>query len=528
MPIAILSLTLFVSFILFFQLLNMQNKALESQADEFLKAIAVVLNADRDLYQAKVAEMELVNRIGQYQKADSARIENADQVKDRFNQYRQFLKAYPDVTSQFRGFEPAFNTWLDSSNKLVSAATSGNTNQISSLTATTDRYFDQLRDILDKAGEQAEKKSIAVLTEIESDINQFQFIASIIVLIILAVAGWFSYIVPKNLTDQINFLTRRISEIASGDGDLTAQIAVKSKDEFGDLAKEFNLFVSNLRDLVSTIMAQSKDLEQLTDTLAGTADSSKSITQTLNSASDSIVSAVHEMNLSNKEMSQVATISAEEADSSHQMAIDGIKVVEESNKRINELSSEMERALSSSDELQKSSGDIASVLSVIRGIAEQTNLLALNAAIEAARAGEQGRGFAVVADEVRTLATRTQESTNHIQTMIESLQSNINDSAAAISNGKSNVDKTVEIFQKANEVFESLQASSVRVNEMSTQTAQATEEQTAVSTEISQNLHALSDQTASANSVAQTSNDLSIEIRNLSYNLNNLVGRFKV
>ena len=168
------------------------------------------------------------------------------------------------------------------------------------------------------------------------------------------------------------------------------------------------------------------------------------------------------------------------------------------------------------------------MLEVIRAIAEQTNLLALNAAIEAARAGEQGRGFAVVADEVRTLATRTQESTNDIQTMVEQFAGSVEQSLQAINSGKRFADEAVASFAQTNDILNAMQDSSVKVNDMAMQTAQATEEQTAVADEISQNLSDLNDQTQQGGGLASSTQEVATRMTQLTNELNHLVNRFKV
>ncbi|WP_440903897.1 methyl-accepting chemotaxis protein [Catenovulum sp. SX2] len=527
MPIVALGIALLFVFFTLTHLISMQEDALKYQSEKFLKSIAVVLNADRDLYQAKVAELNILNNVGDKASNNEDRRENALQVKQRFEAYKRYLADFPDVVGRFDDFDKLFNEWYKASDSMVQKTFSSEAEKQSVITA-TDKKFEALRSILDKAGEAAEKKSDELNEQLKSEVSAFKQTAIVIALIVLAAAAWFSYIIPKNLTEQIDNLTNQIRQIASGNGDLTRKIDVRSKDEFGELATQFNNFVGNLRQLIQSILEQSNKLADLTDTLHQSSSRTKTITQTLNKASDSIVSAVHEMNLSNKEMSQVASGSADEAEQSTKKAQQGLLVVKASNEIIKQLSVDMETALSSSGELEKSSADIASVLDVIRSIAEQTNLLALNAAIEAARAGEQGRGFAVVADEVRTLATRTQESTNHIQDMIAQLQQNVDKSAHAINSGKSNVDKTIDSFSQTNQVFEGLLKSANAVSELSSQTAQATEEQSVVADDISQNLFALNDQSQAANEIAHTGEDLARDIGNLSNALNKMVNRFTV
>ncbi|MEM7389143.1 MAG: methyl-accepting chemotaxis protein, partial [Pseudomonadota bacterium] len=241
-----------------------------------------------------------------------------------------------------------------------------------------------------------------------------------------------------------------------------------------------------------------------------------------------IVSAVHEMSVASREVANVAQNSSHEADNSQQLAKQGLAAVDNSSRKIIALSDNMEHASQRSTELQQSSDNIAKVLEVIRAIAEQTNLLALNAAIEAARAGEQGRGFAVVADEVRTLATRTQESTNDIQTMVEQFATSVEQSLQAINSGKRYADEAVESFTQTNDVLNSMQESSVKVNDMAMQTAQATEEQTAVADEISQNLSDLNDQTQQGGGLASSTQEVANRMNQLTDELNHLVNRFKV
>jgi methyl-accepting chemotaxis protein len=526
LPMLILALTLLIVVSMFSYLSGLQKSALEVQADHFLKAISVVLNADRDLYQAKLATTLHLNKQGDSATQEAEVEDNAQQVKQRFAEYLEFLKAYPDIKQQVSEFDLDYQLWYQSAKALLEANKMG---QVSAdLIAEEEKQFAALREVLDKAGDTALNKSISEEKLLIAQISFFQNTIYSITLIILLIAGWFSYSVPKSLATQINGLTSRLSEIASGDGDLTARLETNSRDEFAALAGQFNGFVANLCQLIASVLQQAAQLSRLTQVLSESAVKTNEITRSLNIASDSIVSAVNEMTLANREMAQVATDSAREADDAKMNAERGLVVVNSVTQSMANLTKDVDQALACSDELENSSENIASVLDVIRGIAEQTNLLALNAAIEAARAGEQGRGFAVVADEVRTLASRTQQSTNHIQEMIQALQSRVNEAATAISSGKTNADLTVSSFSQAEQVFRQLQLSSIKVNDMATQTASATEEQALVSEEITKNLYALHDQAGAAGDIAKENDRLSNDIRQLSDTLFGLVGKFKI
>ncbi|WP_372239650.1 methyl-accepting chemotaxis protein [Pseudomonas sp. 8Z] len=241
-----------------------------------------------------------------------------------------------------------------------------------------------------------------------------------------------------------------------------------------------------------------------------------------------MVSAATEMNVSNQQMAELAKVTAHEASHSSQMTDQGANAVTLSNRAIEQLVSDIELALNRSADLEKSSAAITSVLEVIRTIAEQTNLLALNAAIEAARAGEQGRGFAVVADEVRTLATRTQDSTREIETMIERLKVSVAESTTAIQNSRRNADNTVQNINQMISIFDTLRSSFGKVQEMASQTALATDEQAKVSHHISENLTMLREQSDSVRAMSGQVKSQSQQISTLYQALNKQVDSFKV
>ncbi|TXH96218.1 MAG: methyl-accepting chemotaxis protein [Rheinheimera sp.] len=524
-PVVMLGVSLLAVMLMFSSLISMQHKALEVQADNFLKAISLVLNADRDAYQAKLATTHVLAGIGDPAAERKDFADNAAQVKERFNQYLVLLKAYPDVTGRFSGFDAQFDRWQQSA---VTLLDNQDVAQKAALAAQEQTEFAALRDVLDKAGEAALSRSEQEQAELSSSIFSTKLWVYGLSFLLLGIAGWFSYQGPKKLAEQIRTLSARLSDIANGDGDLTARLHIDTKDEVADLANEFNNFISKQCEMIAAILRQANQLSQLTGDLSESADRTSAITQSLNTASDSIVSAVHEMAMANKEMAQVATDTAQVSEQAKRSAGHGLEVVKVVNSSMQNLTRDVHMALGAAEELEQSSSTISSVLEVIRSIADQTNLLALNAAIEAARAGEHGRGFAVVADEVRTLASRTQQSTNHIQQMIEQLHLRVTESRQAIGSGKENADLTVSNFARAEQVFQDIMQSSLQVNDMAVRTAAATEQQTTVSDEISKNLYALNDQALAAGEVAKKNDQLSNEISTLSQMLFGLVGKFKV
>ena len=320
-PIVVLGLAILSLIVGYTYLITLQKNALDVQSEKFIKALSLALNADRDLYQAKVAELNLVTNSKNTEKYQAEHEENAMQVTDKLNQYLSLMKDYPSIAKELNGFENDFNTWLAAS-KSYMADKKNQAKQTNS-----EQAFATLRIKLDKAGELAEKTSEQEIITLSSNIISTKIMMLVIVVIILIAASWFSYSVPKQLTRQINYVTKRISDIASGDGDLTGRIQVTSKDEFSDLATEFNTFLDNLQQLIRDILEQSKELNGLGVELSKVATQNNNVNQALGQASESIASAVHEMSTAGKEVAGVAQQSSSEADNSLKLAQQGLSAV---------------------------------------------------------------------------------------------------------------------------------------------------------------------------------------------------------
>lgn len=498
----------------------------------FNPAISAVINADRDLYQAKVAELKVLDEgisSGNIEQNYADYQENAKQALDRFNKYKQLMSDYPDVNIQLKGFDASYNLWLKESNQVFSLVKN---NQLSAAKAhantTSQKTFDELREFYNLAGELADKKSTSVSKETISTVDSSIVILSVISGIIIILTFVIGIAAPKAMADALHDLSEKLKAINTGDGDLTKRICSKRKDEIGQVANNLDEFIDSLANLIKSIVDQSSQvITGVSELDAGATEIKETSEQQLLSV-EMIVTAVNEMSYAIAEVAKNAQLTSTEIMMVNNLAHEGTDITSEAVSEIQGLSVTVEEATAVIVKLSENSQNIASVLDVIRGIAEQTNLLALNAAIEAARAGEQGRGFAVVADEVRTLASRTQQSTEDIQVMIEALKTGVDNAVTAIGKGNAATKTSVELSQKTLEALEKISEASNRVSDVAAQTATATEEQSQVSDDVSKNLTVMSDQTKVNHEVAGKNSNASETTMQLATALSNSVTRFKL
>lgn len=362
------------------------------------------------------------------------------------------------------------------------------------------------------------------LAELQSDI-WFAIGFTIIMLLIIAFTGLF--VMNKIIITPLTSLALRLQDICSGDGDLTARLKVEGKSEFAWVASSFNTFVKKIAKTIDSISYTSEKLTTSSHQLARTTQQTEQGVEKQLSETTQVASAMEEMTATVQEVARNAVNASNAAVTADAEAETGKNIVTRAMDEINQLASEVENAANVIHELENDSNSIGDVLSVIQGIAEQTNLLALNAAIEAARAGEQGRGFAVVADEVRTLASRTQNSTLEIQQTIERLQARAKQAVSVMDNGRKQAVSSVEQASSANASITTISGRIDTISDMNNQIASAAEEQTAVAEEINRNISNISAVANETSVGARSTTEACRELLELADQLRSTVGHFR-
>ncbi len=360
--------------------------------------------------------------------------------------------------------------------------------------------------------------------QISSGINR-QILTGAVISLLVLLAMWWS---ASRIVAPMRTVVERLNEIASGDGDLTQRLQIQSQDEMGALSGAFNLFLDKLRGTISQVVTAvegTRDTAQQANYVSG---QTRDRLQYQFREIDQVAAAFEEMHATSANIADRAGQAVEAADEAEHAAQHGKAVVEESLQAMDALMNYISDAKPQVERLAENSNNINKILDVIKGIAEQTNLLALNAAIEAARAGEQGRGFAVVADEVRNLASRTQESVGQIHGVINELQTGTHSVVTSILGSHKQADETLHNVQQSVGVLEQITRSIAVIQEMNEHIAHAVQEQSKVSGDISSSVSNIRDVSSDITGMADTSAENAEKLNDLANQQQELMSHFKV
>lgn len=501
---------------------------LEDNSQRLYQAVSNIENAllsivsnSTDLKNIKnAATVETLSNEVNYSLADIER--NIELLSETFKQtdedlHQDFQSYFAVVKENGQGSKSLANVKQNHIRQLEEATT--NLSLAEQDTNTASSQLDKLTSLSDTLVVELRK-------EVESSVSKAELWTWLGMIIATVIAIVIAFLTVQRITKPLSEINKVLDNVAQGD--MTMRLDDSNKDEFGELAKSLNRVTDNLRNLIQGIISRSTQLAAASEeTSAVTVESSQAI-ESQRAQVEQAATATTEMSSTSQSVTQSAEDALHEIKQADNEA-ERVKTISSNNKlTIEQLAREVAGASQVINKLHQDSASIGGILDVIRGIAEQTNLLALNAAIEAARAGEQGRGFAVVADEVRSLASKTQESTQEIQAMIESLQSGAEEAVSVMAKGQQQADSCVEQSEQAASALEQITQAVSQAHDASEQIATAAGEQHQVSQEISESLEsivAIAEQTAEG--ANQTSASAS-EVAKLAEELRLSVEEFKV
>ena len=377
-------------------------------------------------------------------------------------------------------------------------------------------YIDDIESILAEQRQQQEANTRSSMVRV-----------SLISLFVMALTTLITLFIGNKITTPLRHVVAALNDIANGEGDLTQRLKIESQDEVGDVSKAFNHFVECIQELVAQVGNVSQRI--FTETESLTRISGQYTRQMLEHSKETeqVASAVNEMSATAQSVASSASNAANATSEAAQNSEEASNVVNTAIGSINSLVKEVDSASSVITMQAQETAKIGSVVDVIRGIAEQTNLLALNAAIEAARAGDQGRGFAVVADEVRALAGRTQQSTQQINSMLQTLHQGVRQAVDAMDSSQQHSQETVAETARIEQSLGTVNHAVTMINDMNLQIATAAEEQHAVTEEISRNLENIQHIVQDLSSAALKSEQATEEMASSGKALQDLVKQFR-
>lgn len=439
-------------------------------------------------------------------------------------------KLWPAQQQALDDIERASTQYFDVGIKLSAGMIEGNLepSEMPRLIEDMNQKLSMLKRMMTSLNENALGAFEKTVEESNDSAQNALFMTIMVSLVSIVVIVTISASIVLLITRNLNLMLNSLRDIAQGEGDLTKRIKQSSEDEIGSLVNWFNLFMDKLHTSINEVVEAIDPLARVSTDLGDMTTKTRQITEEQSRATDEVTRSVDDMFRSVQNIAQNASSAASAAREADNEAKSGRSVVTQSVESINDLANEVERAAEVIRKLESDAENVGTILDVIKGIAEQTNLLALNAAIEAARAGEQGRGFAVVADEVRTLASRTQDSTQEIQKVIEELQGAARSAVEVMAHSQEQARSSVDHAAKTDSSLATITEKVGSITRMNTEIAHATGEQEKVSTSIKHNVDGIRTNADAAVKNVQEVEVASESLLAISNKLRSITSQFKV
>jgi methyl-accepting chemotaxis protein len=498
-----------------------------------LPEIQLLIQADRDLYQALTAERALLSPNLSAQQVATYLKEHKDNLQQAHDRALKSIETSDTATQaereEYLGY---LQNWQRISESIVQSAGGADDETRITLIGRSlgegFQAFSKARSFLDELEERRLAHVDEFTAEIETSSDSIAH--QLLVLLVVGTLSTFAaaFFLPLLVTVPIKEINDRIKNIAAGDGDLTIRIKVERDDELGELAGHVNRFMDQLQHLIQDVRANTNEVSGAAEELLVISSKGQRAADEQCNAITMVVTAVNELTMAIQEVARNTGNTAQSTKDANRITDQGQDRIRLAVKHVQGLSAHVTQTAQAIVKLEDEAKNVTSVIDVIRGVAEQTNLLALNAAIEAARAGEQGRGFAVVADEVRTLASRTQQSTADIQGMLSKLQQGVQHAVVGMNESAAMTNEAVNSANDAGESLSGIGAAVQEITDMAIQIATAVEEQSSVTAEIDRNLVEINQLAMTTSDGANYTAQASQRLSQLSSGLRDTLRRFTV
>jgi len=470
----------------------------------------LLINREPDVQRKTLEMFEQRNQQITAAQAEYEKVISSPQEREAYNQYVKLLGQYRQLEDRMKSLSR--NNQFDELQTLLNSELLNNSEQVNDV-------LNRLVEINARQSRDSDQQAA----------SQYSTAFSMVVTLLIfstALTLLFAWLLTRSITQPISTALDAAEAIA--EGNLTQTIRVDGSDEAGRLLRAMSQMQEKLRDTLQRISGSATQLASAAEELNSVTDeSARGMTQQ-NNEIEQAATAVNEMTSAVEEVARNAVSTSEASKNATASAGDGRDLVQETVSAIERMSNDVQSTATLIGELANESRDIGKVLDVIRGLADQTNLLALNAAIEAARAGEAGRGFAVVADEVRALAHRTQQSTSEIERMIGSIQSGTEHAVDSMRNSTERAESTLNIAKGAGLSLDTINSAIIEINERNLVIASAAEEQAQVAREVDRNLVNIRDLSVQSATGANQTSAASAELSHLALDLNSMVARFRL